>query len=127
MMMSTTPPRTVHELLMVISKLNSRKAVFQMLIVHLRNNYRRTDSGQPEMRVTREDMAVVPESHIEDSIIEMETMIDVVNAELEELQNQPFGGGAPPVAEAVAAEAAQKPATERKSSGKTRTQGSGPS
>lgn len=118
-------PRTVSELLATISKLNSRKAVFQMLIVHLRNNYRKTDTGTAEMRVTREDLAIVPESHIEDSIIELETLVDVVNAELEELQNQPFGGGTPPAADAV--EAAEKPATERKSSGKTRTQGSGPS
>ncbi len=120
-------PRTVSELLATISKLNSRKAVFQMLIIHLRNNYRKTDAGTAEMRVTREDLALVPETHIEDSIIELETLVDVVNAELEELQNQPFGGGAPPVAEAEVVETAEKPVTERKSSGKTRTQGSGPS
>lgn len=125
--MTMNAPRTVSELLATISKLNSRKAVFEMLIVHLRNNYRQNDTGAAEMRVTREDLAIVPESHIEDAIIELETLVDVVNAELEELQNQPFGGGAPPVAEAGVAEATEKPVTERKSSGKTRTQGSGPS
>lgn len=125
-------PKNVAELLALIAKLNSRKAVFRMLITHLRTCYQASDTGEAEMRVLREDSAVVPNQHIEDSIIELETAIDLINAELEELAGKPFGGGPPPAAEDAKEEeaAVAKPAetpTERKAHGKARTSGGRPS
>lgn len=124
--MSTSPPKTILLLLEQISKLQSRKAVYSTLISHLRICYRKSDSGAAEMRVTREDLATVPERHIEETIIEIEERIDVINAELEELQNQPFGGGAPPQAEVTVPAAAPAAEAEQEKkgtpSGKPRSQ-----
>ena len=125
--MTSPSPKTVAQLLELISKLNSRKAVFQTLITHLRTCYCESDGGPPEMRVTRDDLGTVPARHVEDAIIELETMIDLTNAELEELQNQPFGGGAPPSTGTETKEPAQRPAEKKGTSGKTRAQGSSPS
>lgn len=119
-------PKTVTALLEQISRLESRKAVYTTLISHLRICYRKSDTGPAEMKVVREDLAVVPERHIEEAIIEMEERIDTLNAELEELQNQPFGGGAPPQAEVTApaapAAAAGEPEKKGTPSGKPRPQ-----
>lgn len=124
--MTTPPPKTILLLLEQISKLQSRKAVYSTLISHLRICYQKSDSGAAEMRVTREDLATVPERHIEETIIEIEERIDVINAELEELQNQPFGGGAPPQAEvtvpATAPAAAAEQVKKGTPSGKPRSQ-----
>ncbi len=121
-------PKTITLLLAQISKLQSRKAVLNMLIAHLRICYcESSDTGPAEMRVTRADLGVVPAEHIEDSIIEMEGLIDIINAELEELQNQPFGGGAPPSAEVKAPAGAAKEKKGTAPSGKPRPQGTRPS
>ena len=125
--MTSPPPKTVAQLIELVSQLNSRKAVFHMLITHLRTCYCETDSGPPEMRVVREDSGVVPSLHIEKAIIELETMIDLTNAELEELQNQPFGGSAPPAANTEPKQSAPKSTEKKGPSGKTRPQGSSPS
>jgi len=140
-----TTPKTIAEVLELISKLKSRKAVYGVSISHLRAFYRKTDAGPAELVMQREDMGSVPEEHIELSLIEMEQRIDEIDAELEELQNQPVGGGTPPAAEqpntageqpaakvaedAAIADAAKKTAAEQKGnpSGKSRPQGGRPS
>lgn len=123
----TPPPKTVAQLIELVAQLKSRKAVFQTLITHLRTCYCETDSGPAEMRVIREDLGVVPGLHIEKAIIELETMIDLTNAELEELQNQPFGGSPPPAASPETKQSAPRSTEKKGSSGKTRPQGSSPS
>jgi hypothetical protein len=140
--MSTTNnpvPRTFAEVAELVSQLRSRKAVNLMLIAHIKVAYKDTDTGRAEMRVAREDNAYVSQAHLEQSIIGLEHSIELIDAELEELQNQPVGGGAPPAAEqpspeptkaadpiteAVKAQVAEKKGTP---SGKPRAQGSGAS
>lgn len=120
-------PTTISGLLNQISELQSRKAIYLEFVAHLRICYRGADSGPAEMRITREDLAVVPERHIDAMIIELEERIHFLNAEIEELQDQPFGGEAPPqVSEGAAA--SSKPKRKGVVSGKSRSaQGSGPS
>lgn len=124
-------PKTVNDLLEQISALQSRKAVYHALISHLRICYQTSDSGPPEMRIIREDLAAVPEPHIEQSIIEIEGRIDLINAEIEGLQNMPFGEGSPPQAEVAVpppkAPAKAEPEKKGTPSGKTRAQGGRPS
>jgi DNA-binding transcriptional MerR regulator len=139
-----TTPKTIAEVLELISKLKSRKAVYGVAISHLRAFYRKTDAGPAELVMQREDLGAVPEPHIELSIIEMEQRIDEIDAELEQLQNQPVGGGTPPAAEqpdasgeppaakvaedAAIAESAKKTAEQKGTpSGKPRPQGGRPS
>lgn len=119
-------PKNVIELLAQISQLVSRKAVYHTLITHLRTCYKSTDAGAAEMRVTREDFGAVPEKHIEETIIEMEERIDIINAEIEMLQNHPFDSGAPPSStdDETPAVAGKKKGS---ISGKARPQSSGPS
>lgn len=132
-----TPPQTIQEVIERISELRSRKAVYQTAIAHLKTCYRETDAGAAEMRMFREgDQGLVPQLHIEKSLVEMETRIDYLDAEIEELQNQPVGGGAPPVAELAAetkaeteeiADAIRAKAKKGTQSGKSRAQGGSPS
>lgn len=139
--MTTTnqKPRTFAEALDLVSRLRSRKAIKMMLIAHITAAYKDSDAGKAEMRVTREDLAFVSQPHLNDMLIELEHDIELIDAEIEELQNQPIGGGAPPaaetpsaeppkvndpVAEAVRTQQAEKKGT---ASGKPRAQGSGAS
>lgn len=96
-------PKTVAELMELISELRSRKSVYQMLIAHIRICYQKSDSGPAEMKITREDLGIVPELHIEKTVVEIEERINFIDAQIEELQGQPVGGGTPPVAEAAPA------------------------
>lgn len=139
----TKLPKTVAELLQLVSALRSRKAVYTTLIQHLKICYQKSDAGPAEMKITREDMAICSEQDIESTIIEVEERINFIDAQIEELQSQPFGGGAPPVAEVAATtevskEGAAPPSTEQSApsaepekkgtpSGKPRTQGGRPS
>lgn len=143
MTMSTpTKTRTFAEVAEQVSRLRSKKAINLMLIAHLKAAYKDTDAGAAEMRVYRDDLAYVSQPHLESSIMEFELSIDLIDAEIEELQNQPMGGGTPPAAQlsaevpavsdpvAEAIRAQQQPApAEKKGTGsaRTRTQGGGPS
>lgn len=107
-MSNTTPtPRTLLEAMELISQLRSRKAVYQTAIAHLRTCYKDTDAGAAEMRISREDLAVVNQEHLEKSIGEMMDRIEQLDVEIELLQNQPIGGAPPAAAQpVVGAEAA---------------------
>lgn len=96
---SITVPRTFAEVAELVSVLRSKKAVNLMVIAHIRSAYKDTDAGKAEMRVMRDDLAFVSQAHLERSLIDLENSIELIDAELEELQNQPVGGGAPPAAE----------------------------
>jgi hypothetical protein len=129
-------PKTIAEVLEEISKLRSRRAILGVHRSHLRNVYTKTDAGPPESRITRDDLAFVPDSHIEDAIIDLEHEIELIDVRLEELQSAPIGGGGAPaaaalpaqtedvaIADAVRAQVKDKKGT---ASGKARTQGSRP-
>lgn len=136
-------PKTVAELLELVSALRSRKAVYTTLISHLKICYQKSDTGPAEMKITRDDLATVSEKDIERTIIEVEERINYIDAQIEELQAQPFGPSTPPVAAiaapvaapAAAAAPAGKPAAapavgpkkEGTPSAKPRPQGGGPS
>ncbi len=140
---TTQPPRTLLEVLHLIAKLNSRKAGYKMLIAHLQTFYKDNDTGKAELRMTREDLAIVPQEHIEEFLGELMDKVEEIDVELETLQNQPVGGGAPPTAvqptltpeqkaaeDTAIAEAAQASGGAAKKgtpSGKPRAQGSGAS
>lgn len=137
----TSPPRTLLEVMELISKLRSRKAVYQTAISHLRTFYKDSDAGKAEMRITREDLAVVTQPHVDDSISEMMDRVEEIDVELELLQNQPVGGAPPAAAQPTAPAAADQDAaiaevvrtnasaakTKGTPSGKPRAQGSGAS
>lgn len=139
--MPTTPntPRTFAEVAEIVSSLKSKKAVNVMLIAHIQSAYKDTDAGKAEMRVTRQDFAVVSQEHLEAAIIELESSNELIDAEIEVLSNQPVGGGSPPAAEQPSSEEAKaedaeiteaikaQAAKKGTPSGKPRTQGSGPS
>lgn len=79
-------PRTINALFEQVASLRSRMAVYRMLITHMRTCYKKTDAGPAEMRVVRDDGALVTERHIEQAIIEMEERIQVLEAEIDEVQ-----------------------------------------
>jgi len=142
MTMSNTAPKTIAEVMELISKLRSEKAILNALGTHLRSFYKKSDAGPPEITLMREDFAMVSEAHIDDYIVRLEERVISIDAELEELQNKPIGGGAPPTAEQPTApatdkaaedvaieEAARSTAKEQKgtASGKPRASGGRPS
>lgn len=142
MTMSNTAPKTIAEVMELISKLRSEKAILNAIGTHLRSFYKKSDAGPPEITLMREDFAMVSEAHIDDYIVRLEERVISIDAELEELQNKPIGGGAPPTAEqpmtpatdkaaedAAIEEAARSTAKEQKgtASGKPRASGGRPS
>lgn len=144
MTMPNTAPKTIAEVMELISKLRSEKAILNAIGTHLRSFYKKSDAGPPEITLMREDFAMVSEAHIDDYIVRLEERVISIDAELEELQNQPIGGGAPPTAEqatttpatagkaaedAAIEEAARSTAKEQKgtASGKPRASGGRPS
>jgi hypothetical protein len=94
-------PRTIAEVLEEVSRLRSRHAILGVNRAHLRNVYLKTDAGPPEARITREDLAFVPEGHIEAAILDIEHEMELIDVRLEELQSAPVGGGGAPAAAAA--------------------------
>lgn len=97
-MSTITQPQTILEVMNLVAKLHSRKAGYKMLIAHLQTCYKDNDSGKAELRMMREDLAIVPQEHVEAFIGELMDNVERIDVELETLQNQPVGGGAPPAA-----------------------------
>ncbi len=98
-------PKTVAELMELISELRSRRSIYGALIAHLRICYQKSDAGPAEMKMTRDDLGIVSEVHLEKTIVEIENRINFIDAQIEELESQPFGGGSPPAAEVAKVEA----------------------
>lgn len=79
-------PRTINALFEQVASSRSRMAVYRMLITHMRTCYKKTDAGPAELRVARDDGAIVTERHIEQAIIEMEERVQVLESEIDEIQ-----------------------------------------
>lgn len=69
-----------------ISELKSERAVIQQLISYLSANYRSGDTGQIEMRITRDDHALVPENHIDQVIQKLVEMLEETNITQQEFE-----------------------------------------
>lgn len=78
---------TVAQITDKISELRSKIAVTEALVLYLKTNYVSTDNMEAEMRITRSDFAVVPSSHIENTIIDLVDYIDGLRAELDQWEN----------------------------------------
>jgi hypothetical protein len=100
---------TVAQISEKISKLRSKIAVTEAVVLYLKTNYLPTDSVEAEMRVTRADFAVVPADHIEMSITDYVDYIDDLRAQLDEWENLSVEIPVPKKAEAK-----EKPEPEKK-------------
>lgn len=77
--------RTLVEAMEHVSALRSRRAVIQTCVDYLRSHYRATAAGDPEFRITREDYAVVPAQHIEDTLLFFDTVMGDLDIELSQM------------------------------------------
>lgn len=75
---------TVGEALNKVSELRSRYAILHALVTHLETHYKSQDAGAPELRVTRDDYAIVPEEHIDKEMAIICAEMDQIQAEIEE-------------------------------------------
>lgn len=73
---------SVREALEKISELESRKAVLETLLAYLETHYKSSDAGEPDMRITRDDLGLVPEEHIDIEIDLLVMEVDQVKNEL---------------------------------------------
>jgi hypothetical protein len=73
-----------------ISKLRSKIAVHKTLISQLRANYMSSDAGPGELRIQRDDGATVVDSHLQETVEDLEAMIEALAEELEEWENLTF-------------------------------------
>ncbi len=71
-----------------VSKLRSRRAVLQTCVDHIRSLYRSSDAGEPEMKITRDDHALVSATHIEETLSYLDSVIETIDVDLEELTTQ---------------------------------------
>jgi hypothetical protein len=78
---------TVGEALQKVSELKSRWAILHELVVYLETHFKSSDAGEPELRITREDFATVPEDHIEAQIAHLANEMDQIQQELDEWGN----------------------------------------
>lgn len=67
-----------------VSELKSRWAILHELVVYLETHYKSSDAGEPELRVTREDYAAVPERHIDAEIANLMMQMDQIQQEIDE-------------------------------------------
>lgn len=74
---------SVREALEKISELESRKAILETLLAHLETHYISSDAGEPDMRITRDDLGLVPEEHVSSQIDLLVLEIDQVKKELD--------------------------------------------
>lgn len=84
---------TAGEIADKISELRSKVAVQETLISQLRANYMSSDAGAGELRIQRQDGAVVPDHHFQVCIKDMDTMINELRGELEEWESLTFNTG----------------------------------
>lgn len=88
-----------------ISKLRSKIAVHKTLISQLKANYMSSDAGPGELRIQRDDGAVVVDSHLQETVEDLESMVESLAEELEEWENLTFNPQ-------LTANAPEAPATE---------------
>lgn len=67
-----------------LSEIQSMRAIAHTLAVYLEMNYKGSDAGDAEMRITRDDNAIVPEPHIDLFVEKLYQQLEELDAELEE-------------------------------------------
>lgn len=77
----------VVEVVEKISELKSRKAIAAQIAMYLKAHYLSSDTGAPEMKITRDDCHMVPEEHIKLFISEMSDSVDESDAMQVEYEN----------------------------------------
>jgi hypothetical protein len=78
---------TVGQVVTKIAELRSRVAIGEALVLYLRAHYVSSDSGDAEMKITRDDHAFVPEGHVGDYIQQIVDDVDEARAELSQWEN----------------------------------------
>jgi hypothetical protein len=78
---------TVGEALEKVSELKSRWAILHEIVVYLETHFKSSDAGEPELRITREDHAAVPEAHIDAQVAQLVHELDQIQQELDEWGN----------------------------------------
>lgn len=73
-----------------ISKLRSKIAVYKTVISQLRANYMSSDAGPGELRIHRDDGAYVVDTHLQETVEDLETAVEGLAEELEEWENLTF-------------------------------------
>ena len=67
-----------------VSELKSRWAILHEMLVYLETHFKSSDAGEPEMRITRDDYAAVPEKHIDVEISNLTLQMDQILQEIDE-------------------------------------------
>lgn len=75
---------SVREALDKLSEMESRKAIISTVVTYLETHFKSSDAGTPDMTITREDLGVVPESHIDAFITALDHESDQLAQEMEE-------------------------------------------
>lgn len=73
-----------------ISKLRSKIAVYKTVISQLRANYMSSDAGPGELRIQRDDGGIVVDSHLQETVEDLEERVESLAEELEEWENLTF-------------------------------------
>lgn len=73
-----------------ISKLRSKIAVYKTVISQLKANYMSSDAGPGELRIQRDDGAIVVDTHLQETVEDLEATIETLAEELEEWENLTF-------------------------------------
>lgn len=103
---------TLRQALERITELQSRKAILRTLILHIETMYAASDT-EPEAHIRREDGGLVPQHHINGYLLDLETSLSGVEAELEEWEKMTVGDSSAPKDLKIAADI-------RKEAGKSR-------
>ena len=77
---------TVGEMVEKISELKSESAILKQLIMYLESYYKSSDSGEADMKITRDDHAYVPELHIDKVIDTLAERIEETTTTQEQLE-----------------------------------------
>jgi len=73
-----------------ISKLRSKIAVYKTVISQLKANYMSSDAGPGELRIQRDDGAIVVNTHLQETVEDLEATVETLAEELEEWENLTF-------------------------------------
>lgn len=73
-----------------ITELQSRRAILRTLQLHVETMYVASDT-EPEAQIRREDGGIVPQQHLMAYLLDLETELGQVEAELAEWEKTPVG------------------------------------
>lgn len=75
---------TVADVITRVSRLRSKKATLYAMRVHLQTHYIGSEAGPPVYSITRDDNALVPETHIADMLDVLEEQIEAADLEMKQ-------------------------------------------